>query len=320
MIIFNYFISQVDSKFAALYNDESNRIFVYDFASQSGVNFELYNPTFTQGVVTNNVDFADAMEFDYSGNYIMYDAKSTFPSTDATPIVVWDIGFLKIWNEQADTWSLGTIEKLFTNLPAGTSVGNPVFAKNSPYIISFDRRNEKEEYFLMGANIETGELNTMVQNSFWNVPNYAVDDQKIIVDVFSNGVYNLFTVDLDDSKIKTIPQSGKQVLGNSRWGLWFANGERNLNTSVDDLERISIISLYPNPTSDLLNLEVNLEENGTGTLQIFGNDGRLFHNENITIFSGKNNYSLDIGNLPSGTYLARIMTGNKAGIKLFIKQ
>lgn len=316
----NAIISKDNSKFAALYNDESNRIFVYDFASQSGVNFELYNPTFTQGVVTNNVDFADAMEFDYSGNYIMYDAKSTFPSTDATPIVVWDIGFLKIWNEQADTWSLGTIEKLFTNLPEGTSVGNPVFAKNSPYIITFDRRNEKEEYFLMGANIETGELNTMVQNSFWNVPNFAVDDQKIIVDVFSNGVYNLFTVDLDASKINTIPQSGKQVLGNSRWGLWFANGERNLNTAVDELERISVISLYPNPTSDMLNLEVNLEESGSGSLQIFGNDGRLFHNENINIFSGKNNYSVDIGYLPSGTYLARIMTGNKAGIKLFIKQ
>jgi Zn-dependent metalloprotease len=316
----NVVISKDKSKVAALYNDDSNRIFVYDYASQSGVDFELFNPTFTEGVITDNVNFADAMEFDFSGNYIMYDAKSTFPSTNAEPITVWDIGFLKIWNEKANTWSLGSIEKLFTNLPEGTSVGNPTFSKNSPYIITFDRKNEKNEYYLMGANIETGELNNLVQNDFWNVPNYSIDDQKVVVDFFNDNTFDLVTLDVDDSKIKFVSQSIQKILNDRRWGIWFANGERSLNTATNELERISIFSSYPNPSSDHINFEFNSIESAHGTLQIFGYSGNLVHQEKINTFSGINKFTVDINHLMPGTYLSRIIIGDKVGAKLFIKQ
>jgi len=315
----NAVLSKDNRRIAALYNDESNRIFVYDFELGSGVDFELYNPTFTEGVVTNNVDFADAIEFDVSGNYIMYDARSTFPSDNSESISIWEIGFLKIWNEDANTWSLGNIQKLFTTIPEGTNIGNPSFSKNSPYIITFDRKNASDEYYLMGANLETGELRNIAINSFWNVPNYNVKDEEIIFELFSNNTYDLISLNVDDSKISYVDQSLREVLKNRRWGVWFANGQRSLNTSTSDLARLEVFSLYPNPSTDRLTVQLDYKDNRLGNLEVFNIEGQRIYNEEIHLIPGLNKISLDVSHFIPGTYIFTIRTSKELGSQLFIK-
>ena len=67
----------------------------------------------------------------------MYDALNELDDG----VEYWDINFLRAWNDDADDFGDGAITKLYDQLEAGTSIGNPTFAKNSPYIIAFDRQN-----------------------------------------------------------------------------------------------------------------------------------------------------------------------------------
>ena len=65
--------------------------------------FTLYNPTYS-GVSTGDVLYADAMEFDLSGEYIMYDAENEINSNWQASIKYWDIGFIKVWNNKTKTF------------------------------------------------------------------------------------------------------------------------------------------------------------------------------------------------------------------------
>ena len=72
----------------------------------------------------------------------MYDAQNTlrgdFGGSDLT---FWDIGFVKVYDNSIDNFEQdinNNIFKLFSNLEADVSVGNPTFSKNSPDVIAYD--------------------------------------------------------------------------------------------------------------------------------------------------------------------------------------
>lgn len=127
----NAIISKDGLKIAALTKEEINEIEVFYFGGSTTTQnvFELYNPTYTEGVTTGYVNYADAMEFDVTGEYIMYDAENEINSTQDGSITYWDVSFIKVWNNASNTFSLGKVEKLFSSLPPDVSIGNPSFQK-----------------------------------------------------------------------------------------------------------------------------------------------------------------------------------------------
>ncbi|MEO6130771.1 MAG: M4 family metallopeptidase, partial [Saprospiraceae bacterium] len=200
----NIVTSKDGSKIAYTTNNLKNEIWVYDFNSQTSQLFTLINPTTAQGQSTGDVKYADAMEWDYSGEFVMYDALNKIQSTFGDGIEYWDISFLKAWNQQAENFGLGQIDKLFTSLPENVSVGNPSFAKNSPYIITFDyletiRDNtgqEQTDYRIKAANIQTGIVNDIFQNSTVGYPSYSRLDDKILFTFDDAGTLEVATINL----------------------------------------------------------------------------------------------------------------------------
>ncbi|MEM7283585.1 MAG: hypothetical protein AAF438_18370, partial [Pseudomonadota bacterium] len=93
----------------------------------NGQDFELFNPSTAQGVSTGDVSYADVLEWDFSGEFVMYDALSELNNLNGT-VEFWDIGFIRVWNNDSNNFSDGFISKLFTGLPDNTSVGNPTFS------------------------------------------------------------------------------------------------------------------------------------------------------------------------------------------------
>jgi len=92
----------------------TNEIEVFDFATAGNFAYELYNPTFSNGGEnTFDVAFADALEFDYSSDFIMYDALNQIQGLSGV-IEYYDIGFLNVWNSEANSPALGNINKLFS--------------------------------------------------------------------------------------------------------------------------------------------------------------------------------------------------------------
>ena len=97
---------------AAVTTDQDAKIYVYDFESEEWGEFELYNPTYTEGVNSAGPVYADALEFDYTGEFLVYDCFNRITSEDGADIEYWDVNFIHVWDNDANDFADGTIEKL----------------------------------------------------------------------------------------------------------------------------------------------------------------------------------------------------------------
>ncbi|WP_235296103.1 T9SS type A sorting domain-containing protein [Portibacter marinus] len=81
-----------------------------------------------------------------------------------------------------------------------------------------------------------------------------------------------------------------------------------LESSVDDIPlSAEAFKVYPNPTSDLINLELNLETNSDATITIADVTGRVISYQNLSKVQSET-LSINVSNYVSGTYLARVAT------------
>ncbi|MBK7410416.1 MAG: M4 family metallopeptidase [Saprospirales bacterium] len=300
----NVAISKDGERLAALTTDYDNFLWVYDYGLQQWAEFELYNPTTGQGgPTTANVNYADVLEWDFSGQWIIYDASNSLNTTFGTNIDYWDIGFIQVSN--GNNFTDGHIEKMFTGLPEGISIANPTFSKNSDYIIAFDYIDEYwDEYYLLGANIEKGETGTIYQNSGLSWPNYSVDDNRMVFNAsLIDNTPILAFINLSSDKINSSGNTSV-FIEQGRDGVWFADGNRPI--AVEELLQEKDISLFPNPMENTLNLAFHSEMAGEAQVQLFDLMGRVVISERFLVSAGENQRQWSTGSLPSGQYFMRI--------------
>lgn len=95
-------------------------------------------------------------------------------------------------------------------------------------------------------------------------------------------------------------------------------------TDIIKLDRLSdeegLVSIYPNPTNQNLNVELNISDNSAQSiLEIINLNGTILFSELID--SGRTTQSLDVSNLVQGVYFIRLSdTENGVSIKQFIKK
>jgi len=78
-----------------------------------------------------------------------------------------------------------------------------------------------------------------------------------------------------------------------------------INSIQDDIE----YTLYPNPVTDNLNLELFSNNNDNINLQIINSTGQIVYTESINITNNNNKFEFNVSSLTSGMYFVRI-TGN----------
>jgi len=304
-------------------NDEStwtNEVFVFDWETLTGVDYTLFNATIVDSLSTGDVLYADAMQFDFSGEYLMYDAFNSIRGVGGNEINYWDIGFIRVFNNAASSFTLGTdIQKLFTQLPEGVSIGNPTFAKNSDYIVAFDFL-QNNSFNILGANIETGDVGEIfADNSRPGYPSYSNDDRKLIFNAFgSNGLPVIGGADIEDDKISSnnaTVQLGFEDAG-VRWGVWFSNGDRVLSDEAV-LQAEHVFTLAPNPASDMITVTSKVGEESIAAIRITDMMGRIVYNGSYRLGNEKN---IDISTLKAGLYVLSILTKEGIASESFIKQ
>lgn len=307
----NVIISKDGEHLAALTSEIENKIHVYNFNLGKWKDFELKNPTSADGIELGNVLFADAMEFDYSGEWIMLDSKNSIGSNNGLDIEYWDIGFVRVWDNSINNFSDGRTQKLFSELPEDVSIGNPSFSKNSPYIIAFDYI-QGSNYSVLGANIETGEVGSLFSNYDLGYPSYSRDDKKVIFD-YNDGNQSIGILDVDNTKINQVENSAKYFISDAigaKWGVWFSNGVRSLQTSVEDIptEIANQTIIFPNPVSNMLNIE-SKDFDSDVAITIFDLLGNKVISE-IKDFAHKTT-QINISSLSIGNYYIRATDGEK---------
>ncbi|MFT4664091.1 MAG: Zn-dependent metalloprotease [Polaribacter sp.] len=316
-------ISKDGLRIAAVNTNFDNTLWVYDFGLGTSQTFELYNPTFTQGVTTGDVDYADVLEFDISGEYVMYDAQSSINSDFGDDISYWDIGFIRVWNNQASNWGDGEIQKLFSGLPENISVGNPTFSKNSPYIIAFDlidATGSSVEYSVRGINLETSDQGVIWENDRLGYPNYSTDDTKIVFTGTSTDGNSVIAVNgLSTDKINASGDPSV-VIDNATWGVWYATGDRNLMIPTYEVGTLTgDLQTSPNPFGNELRVVYESTTVANGAVSVFDLMGKQIYFSTIDLQFGQNEIILPLKELARGTYLLQLKTAEGILAKKIVK-
>lgn len=305
-------ISKDGLKIAAVLDEVSDSVFVFDLVQNTGRIFELYNPTSANNISTADIRYADALEWDHSGEFLMYDALNSlheFGSDEA--FEYWDIGFIRVWDNASNNYGDGYVTKLFSGLQEGQSVANPTFSKNSPYIIAFDyldARNDEPEFSVLGVNIETSDVGTIFRNSVAGYPSFSRLDDQVIFDAEADDGTNVFEVlaivGLAEDKINGL-DNASVFYRDAIWGEWFGTGQRDLVSVLEGDKQDTDLTIYPNPTEATLFLEAEwLPQVGAIQVDIISLDGRVI--QSVVRRPAASRIRLQTGSLAAGVYTVRL--------------
>jgi bacillolysin len=295
--------SKDGSLISAITTDVDSSIYVYSFSKQEWGRFHLYNPGTQQGVNTYNVLYADAMEWLYDGQYLMYDAYSELQGPQGQTIDYWDINFIRVWDKAANNWGDGQIFKLMTGLEEGISIGNPSLTKNSTYIAAFDMfdANTNADYIL-AVNLDNGDIGQVYSNgSTLGTPNYSKLDDNLIFTTNNGGQEDIAMIGMQPDKIHP---NGNPVslIPEAKWGIWFAQGVRSLG--VNDKEDARKVQIYPNPSSGKFFVNIEKLSNEPVTVTVFNLQGKMVYMDEMN--SQGSRVNPDLTSLNPGLYLIQV--------------
>lgn len=79
------------------------------------------------------------------------------------------------------------------------------------------------------------------------------------------------------------------------------------------------VSIYPNPVRDMAQMNITLTESANVSYQIYDLSGRMVANNELGFYGqGEHTMTFNAENLASGTYIIRVMAGNKAETAKFL--
>lgn len=98
-------------------------------------------------------------------------------------------------------------------------------------------------------------------------------------------------------------------------------GAYGITTSVQQIQADNFsMSLYPNPSMDASQLEINLKHSGNFTVEMFDILGQNVMSRNFNGATGKNNITLNVSDLRSGMYLVKVnVNGSVLTSRLMVK-
>ncbi|WP_020569285.1 M4 family metallopeptidase [Neolewinella persica] len=295
----NIAISKDGDRIAVTTTDNDNRILIFDFVTQQGEFLNLSNPTSASGISTGDVQYADALEWEPGGQFLMYDALSRLDDG----LEFWDIGFLRAWDASQARFGDGAIFKLSTDLPEGSSTGNPTFSKNSPYIIAYEEVDfDAGTFSIIGANIETGASSTIFRNRKVNYPNYGLSDDRLVFDAQTDADVDILAIiPLAADKISASGNAAGLIEG-GHWGYFFANGERDLNTGLESpVAEDDQLLVYPTLTADMVTVETGTTRIN-GPIQVLDMAGRqVAASSNLA-----GTQTISLGHLAQGSYFIAV--------------
>ncbi|MFZ1679048.1 MAG: CHRD domain-containing protein, partial [Saprospiraceae bacterium] len=94
----------------------------------------------------------------------------------------------------------------------------------------------------------------------------------------------------------------------------------SIETAVEPIEEImGDVMLSPNPVSDELNIQLELNKSAQLSMNVFDLSGKMISNQSYNLSEGKNLVKMDTDNLSAGFYMHMITDGNKSQAYKFVK-
>lgn len=160
--------------------------------------------------------------------------------------------------------------------------------------------------------------------TFNRIQLYEDDYDKIsIYNIYTNSDYRIITTikgtyDANDVLPEIYVETGNALI------IFNTNSEQNSFgwevewRSAANINELTVfdpeLSIYPNPTSDQLNISFNIENRDNVSVQLYSITGQLIYNEYIENFYGNYSNTININTWSSGIYLLRLTTSNNGTI------
>lgn len=151
----------------------------------------------------------------------------------------------------------------------------------------------------------------------WDFGDGTTSSQPITLHEFSeSGVYTItLTITTEDGCTNTysvtLDLDNNNLTGNPTY---------RTTTSTEEEWVVEGERLYPNPTSDLLNLEFNVAKAGTYQIRLMGVDGRVISAEKLEAIQGTNVYQMNVGQLQAGFYFLQLESAEVIRSLKFVKE
>ena len=143
---------------------------------------ELYHPTTQDGILQPIARYADALQWDAAGAYVIYDVFNSLPGPDGQRVEFWTVNVLDPTGEAV--WSL------FPPQPEGVQIGNPSLSSAvGPDGTIDDCRLLYERFDQPGRRVDigvmdfcTGEEGVLLSlgDDFFTFPGFANGDREIV--------------------------------------------------------------------------------------------------------------------------------------------
>jgi len=318
----NVAVSRDGSLLAAVTDQIDSSIYVRPVNGSAWTRFKLYNPTFSQGITTDGPLYADAIEWDHTGEYVMYDCYNLTKNSNNDTIDYWNIGVINVWDNNAGTFTSGEIKNLFDGLPTYLNIGNPTFAKNSKNIVAFDVVDYSDStLYIVGTNIETGTSGILVSgNNTLGYPSYSKNDDSLAFTTVFQSDTSIFIVDVASDKINYNPLgSFYNLVTYGQVPVYYSNGKRVLGTT-NAMTSATDINVFPNPFADDITIQFTMKKQEPIEIELYDMVGKpiktLYNGEAI---NGNNSFAFTVPDIKEGSYLIKIKTEMGSVISKVIK-
>jgi hypothetical protein len=161
---------------------------------------------------------------------------------------------------------------------------------------------------------------------WWEVPNSGIIEEFYVERSFDEGVFNRIAVVQPQSSLLKYEYKDYDF---RRGGFSYYRIVAKLksggytSTSIYPIysteEKMLIKNIYPNPTYDKINLDINSYQPHMATFSLLDNNGIVVKTINKTIPFGFRTQTLDISDLPAGLYVLRIVTPDAVLTEKIIK-
>jgi bacillolysin len=281
----NVAISKDGKRLAAVSSKVDTLIYVFDLSGKTITSrkFKLYNPTYTKGVTTGQALYADAMEWDYDGENLVYDAFNKLKSEKGA-FEFWDVGFINVWDNQKNTFGSGIIDKLITDLEKGENIGNPTFSKTSSNLMAFDYFYDDataDNYnSVIGINLDRpSDWQTVVENNTVGYPDFSRTDDFMLYnqDVSSGLNTNLVKLNSKDRR-QGIQNTEKQIITASAYSVWYTFGTRKLPAKQEQSVIITKVN-DKNPTDPAFGVSASASSGLSVILSILSGPATIVNNQ-----------------------------------------
>lgn len=287
-------ISPNGAKIAATTVIPDAKIYILDLvAPDQSKALDLYTPTTGSGIKAENVVSADALDWNSTGEYLLFDAFNRVPKGDTGAIEFWNVNLIDV--------KTGVITPFYPTLPDGISIGNPSFAQNSDLVFAFDLYDANTgAYAVFAADMFTGETGAIDSNGTdFAYPRYSTDDRTMVYERVEAGSKNLVQAPMGKDRITRAGANLAYIKGGQR-PTWFSIGKRPAGIPFRRPTQ-SALSLSWNPVTGL---EYRLPKAGRIELSLRDMQGRLLA-------------VLDQGEKAAGSHRAALGASPARGMYLF---